>query len=154
LYAYSVDEVLFLDVAAKYGPRVANLMTAQESKFAPSSDESVFQDIIRYANIVGRYPIYVYEPDMSERLLKNFVYNFFEQHEVHQAKTLKHDTSVKNKKIIYFNKFTANWDQPVPLLISGQGMMHGGDKTILLQQAEKVVYFATEVYNVFAKTNK
>jgi hypothetical protein len=154
LYAYTVDEVLFLDVAAKYGPRVANLMTAQESKFAPSSDESVFQDIIRYANIVGRYPIYVYEPDMSERLLKNFVYNFFEQHEVHQAKTLKHDTSVKNKKIIYFNKFTANWDQPVPLLISGQGMMHGGDKTILLQQAEKVVYFATEVYNVFAKTNK
>jgi hypothetical protein len=25
--------------------------------------------------------------------------------------------------------------------------MHGGDKTMLLQRAEKVVYFAAEVYN-------
>ena len=40
------------------------------------------------------------------------------------------------------------WDQPVPLLISGQGMMHGGEKTLLLQRAEKVVYFAAEVYNI------
>jgi hypothetical protein len=39
------------------------------------------------------------------------------------------------------------WDQPIPLLVSGQGMMHGGEKTLLLQRAEKVVYFATEVYN-------
>jgi hypothetical protein len=144
---YTVDELLSLDIAVKYGPRIANLMTAQETKFAPTGDESVFRDLIRYADITGRYPIYVYEPDMSERLLKNFVEKHFDPAHTYVTKNLNKNAGVGDARIIYFAKFTAAWDQPVPLLVSGQGMMHGGEKTILLQQAEKVVYFATEVYN-------
>jgi len=153
VYGYTVDELLQVDVATKYGPRILNLMTAQETKFAPTSDESIYSDVIKYADITNRYPVYVYEPDMSERLLKNFV-GQFDTDDVHQANTLKANTSVADKKVVYFNKFTARWDQPIPLLISGQGMMHGGEKTILIQQAEKVVYFATEVYNVYTKGHK
>lgn len=148
IYGYTVDESLVSDMASKHGPRVANLMTAQETKFAPTSDETVFQDVVRYADITGRYPIYVYEPDMSNRLYKNFVEQYFDSDDVHAVQSLKKETATVHKKVIYFNKYTSQWDQPVRLLISGQGMMHGGDKTILLQQAEKVVYFATEVYNV------
>lgn len=148
VYGYTVDELLSLDMAVKYGPRVANLMIAQESKFAPSSDISVFEDVVRYAEITGRYPIYVYEPDMSDRLYKNFVEKCFTEDDVYKVKTLKPTSTIVQKKLIYFNKFTATWSQPIRLLISGQGMMHGGDKTILIQEAEKVVYFATEVYNI------
>lgn len=146
VYGYTVDESLFLDTAVKHGPRVANLMTAQETKFAPTSDETVFQDLIKYATVTGRYPIYVYEPDMSDRLYKNFVEKYFAAEDIYKTQTLKQTESV-TAKVIYFNKFKA-WAQSVPLLVSGQGMMHGGDKTMLLQQAEKIVYFATEVYNV------
>ena len=135
-------------MVVQYGPRVANLMSTQESKFAPTSDMAVFEDVIKYASITGRYPIYIYEPDMSDRLLKNFVNRCFEEDDIYKVQTLKQTEPAVNKKIIYFNKFSATWQQPIPLLISGQGMMHGGEKTILLQQAEKVVYFATEVYNV------
>jgi hypothetical protein len=154
IYGYTVDQSLVIDVATKHGPRIANLMTAQETKFAPTSDETVFQDLIKYATITNRYPIYVYEPDMSERLYKNFVTQFFNPEEIYQIQTLKPKELEANKKVLYFNKFNARWDQPVKLLISGQGMMHGGDKTILLQQAEKVVYFATEVYNVTTMKRK
>lgn len=147
VYGYTVDETLLLDTVVKHGPRVTNLMTAQESKFAPTSDESVFQDLITYANISGRYPIYVYEPDMSGRLLESFVKSHFADTDVHLTQTLRPVTPTVHLKVIYFNKFSSLWDQPVPLLISGQGMMHGGDKSVLLQRAEKVVYFATEVYN-------
>jgi hypothetical protein len=91
---------------------------------------------------------------MSERLYKNFVTQFFNPEEIYQIQTLKPKELEANKKVLYFNKFNARWDQPVKLLISGQGMMHGGDKTILLQQAEKVVYFATEVYNVTTMKRK
>jgi hypothetical protein len=35
----------------------------------------------------------------------------------------------------------------IPLLISGAGMLFGGDKQLMIQQAEKVVYCATDVYN-------
>jgi hypothetical protein len=146
VYGYTVDESLFLDTAVKHGPRVANLMTAQEIKFAPTSDETVFKDLIKYATVTGRYPIYVYEPDMSDRLYKNFVEKYFAAENIYKTQTLKQTESV-TAKVIYFNKFKA-WAQSIPLLVSGQGMMHGGDKTMLLQQAEKIVYFATEVYNV------
>ena len=154
VYGYKVDELFSLDLAAKYGPRVTNLMTAQETKFAPTSDETVFRDLIKYAEITGRYPIYVYEPDMSERLYKNFVTKFFPADEIYKSQILKPVEPTVHKKIIYFNKYSAKWQQPILLLVSGQGMMHGGEKTMLIQQAEKVVYFATEVYNNNKKVNK
>jgi hypothetical protein len=147
VYGYTVDELLSLDMAVKYGPRVANLMTAQETKFAPTSDQTVFRDLIRYADLTNRYPIYVYEPDLSGRLLKNFVEPNFSPDQVFKLKQLNTEPFTSGKKIVYLNKYYAAWDQPVRLLVSGQGMMHGGDKSLLLQRAEKVVYFAAEVYN-------
>jgi hypothetical protein len=148
IYGYTVDEQIQLDAACRYSPRICNLLLAQETKFAPNSDATVVKDIIRYADITQRYPIYVYEPDMSNRLLDNFVRANFDPEDVYQSQTLSKPKTPVDKKVIYFNKYSAKWDQPVPLLISGQGMMHGGEKTMLIQQAEKVVYFATEVYNI------
>jgi hypothetical protein len=154
VYGYTVDELLSLDTAVKHGPRIANLMTAQETKFAPTSDESVFQDLIRYADCTGRYPIYVYEPDMSGRLLDSFVRKYFDQADVYQVQALKRPQATVDRRVIYFNKFSASWDQTIPLLVSGQGMMHGGEKSMLIQEAEKVVYFATEVYNIHTLKNR
>ncbi len=147
IYGYTVDEAIKNGIASKYTPRVCNLMTAQESKFNPDPDHTVYEDLVRYAEVTGRYPIYVYEPDMSGRLYKNFVSRYFQPDDVHQARDLKKELVTVNKKVIYFNKYTAGWSQPIPLLVSGQGMMHGGEKTLMLQRAEKVVYFAIEVYN-------
>jgi len=153
VYGYTVDEPLSFDLTVKYGPRVVNLMIAQETKFALTSDESVFRDVFRYADIARRYPVYVYEPDMSERLLKNFVEKHFAAKHILKTQTLKQTEAFTNAKVVYFNKFKA-WAQRVPLLISGQGMMHGGEKSLLLQRAEKVVYFATEVYNATTMKGK
>ena len=147
IYNYTVDALILEHISNTYSPRICNLMTSQESKFKPDSDSSVYQDVIRYAEITGRFPIYVYEPDMSNRLYKNFIEQYFHPDDIHQVRDLKKEIPTVYKKVIYFNKYTAHWDQPIPLLISGQGMMHGGEKTLLLQQAKKVVYFATEVYN-------
>lgn len=154
VYGYAVDEQLQIDVTLKHNARICNLMQAQETKFAPNSDAAVFEDVIRYADIVNRYPVYVYEPDMSGRLLDGFVRKYFDETEIYQAQTLKRPQSTVDKRVVYFNKFSASWNQPVPLLISGQGMMHGGEKSLLIQEAEKVVYFATEVYNIHTLKNK
>jgi len=148
ILGYTVDDTIQQDIAKKYSSRICSLMSAQEIKFDPASEGAVYRDLVKYAEITGRYPIYVYEPDMSNRLYKNFVEQHFHPDDVHQVKHLKPDAAAAHKKVIYFNKYTAQWDQPVPLLVSGQGMMHGGEKTMLLQRAEKVVYFATEVYNI------
>jgi hypothetical protein len=105
------------------------------------------RDIVDYANVTNRYPIYVYEPNLSGHLLNGFVNQYFESDEIYRVTELKKEPITVGKKVIYFHKFSASWTQPIPLLISGQGMMHGGDKSMLLQRAEKVVYFAAEVYN-------
>ncbi len=147
IYGYTVSKAIEDQIINKYSPRIYNLMTSLEQKFNPSVPYEVAKDIVEYAQISGRYPIYVYEPNMSESLLNNFVYQYFDESEVHRVKDLKKEISTVHKKIIYFNKYMAQWEQPIQLLISGQGMMHGGEKSVLLQRAEKIVYFATEVYN-------
>lgn len=146
VYGYTVDKQLQIDMALKHNARICNLMTAQETKFAPNSDVAVFEDVIRYADIANRYPVYVYEPDMSGRLLDGFVSKYFNKEDVHKDQTLKKPAGAFDKKVVYFNKYSAGWNQPIPLLISGQGMMHGGEKSMLTQRAEKVVYFTVEVY--------
>lgn len=148
IYGYTVDDNIQQQIVDRYSPRIANLMTAYESKFRPDSDSTIYEDLVKYAEVTGRYPIYVYEPDLTGRLYKNFVEQYFDPTDVHRATHLKPEPITVHKKVIYFHKYTAAWDQLIPLLISGQGMMHGGEKTLLLQQAKKIVYFATEVYNV------
>jgi hypothetical protein len=147
VYGYSVDKSIEEDIVERHGPRIYNLMTAKESKFNPNGSTDVFEDLVRYAEITNRYPIYVYEPDLSGRLFNNFVEQYFEQDDVYRATTLKKESDIVEKKVVYFHKFHTSWAQPIPLLVSGQGMMYGGEKSMLLQQAKKIVYFVTEVYN-------
>jgi hypothetical protein len=151
IYGYTVDQSILDDTTTRHNARVCNLMLAQETKFAPNSDGTVVKDIINYANIVGRYPIYVYEPDMSNKLFENFVRANFADDDIYKVQTLEKPKATVHKKVIYFNRYSAHWSQPIPLLISGQGMMYGGEKTLLIQQSEKIIYFTAEVYkkNVF-----
>lgn len=144
---YTVDPAILSLLADKYSTGVCNLMTSRVSKFSAQVDHLAVQDVIRYAEVVGRTPVYVYEPDLSGRLFDKFVAPNFDHDQIYQTTTLKHTESAEHKKVIYFNKFHPSWQQPIPLLISGHGMMYGGERSILLQRAEKVVYFATEVYN-------
>lgn len=147
IYGYTVDSIIETKIINKYSPRIYNIMISKEIKFVPNAPNEVVNDIVQYAKITGRYPIYVYEPDMSDRLLNNFVLQHFEDSEIHRVKDLKKELVTVHKKVIYFNKYKAEWQQPISLLVSGQGMMHGGEKSLLLQRAEKIVYFATDVYN-------
>lgn len=102
IYGYAVDENIVQAIVNKYSPRICNLMTALESKFTPDSDETVYRDLIKYAEVTGRYPIYVYEPDLSGRLYKNFVERYFEPEEVHRATHLKPEPVTVHKKLSTF----------------------------------------------------
>jgi hypothetical protein len=147
ILGYSVDRVLEYTVTKDHPARVFNLMLGKEHRFSPGADSSVLEDIIYYAEITNRWPIYVYEPDMSDRLYKAFVEKYFDPDQVYKSTNVKKQPDIEGKRVVFFNKFSAHWNLDIPLLISSAGMMHGGEKTMLLQRAEKVVYFAAEVYN-------
>lgn len=148
ILGYSVDRVLEYTVTKDHPPRVFNFMLGKEHRFAPGTEDStLFTDIIYYAELTNRWPIYVYEPDMSDRLYKGFVEKYFTPDQVYKSTNTKKQPEVEGKRVIFFNKYAANWDLGIPLLLSSAGMMHGGEKTMLLQRAKKVVYFAADVYN-------
>lgn len=147
ILGYSVDRVLEYTVTKDHPPRVFNLMLGREHRFAPNSESDILEDIIYYAELTNRWPIYVYEPDMSDRLYKGFVEKYFTPDQVYKSTNNKKQPEVAGKRVVFFNKYAANWNLEIPLLLSSAGMMHGGEKTMLLQRAEKVVYFAAQVYN-------
>jgi hypothetical protein len=61
--------------------------------------------------------------------------------EVKHTESISIDSKIK---VVYITKPVLT---PIPLLISTAGMIYGGQKEIMVQQAEKIVYCASEVYN-------
>ena len=147
ILGYTVNQAIVDQLISKHAPRVVNLMINQQSKFqANYSDETVLADIVEYATATDRWPLYVYEPDMSDRLYDKFVIKYFTPDQIHKIQDTKTQPRA-DARVVFFNKYNAKWENRIPLLISSAGIMHGGEKTMLLQRAEKVVYFAADVYN-------
>lgn len=128
-------------------PRFYNLLKGNHIKYSPNPDKEVFDALFVLANITNRLPIYVYEPDLSDRLRNNFALHYFNEDEILFAPRNNDPIDITDKKVIYFTKYKSHWTQDIPLLVTSAGMMHGAEKTLLLQRAEKVVFFAAEVYN-------
>ena len=145
IFEYSVDPDIEDHVISKYSPRIYNLMVNKESRYVPPVDDHILEDIIDYAKITNRFPIYVYEPDLSDRLYNKCMMYLNEDsiQKIQHGKT----APTADAQVICFHKYNPRWDNRIPLLLSSAGIMHGGEKTLLLQRAEKVVYFAADVYN-------
>ena len=151
---YGVDPKYEKIITKDYSPRVYNLLRQNNIKFAPSLQKSILDDLFIYANITNRFPIYVYEPNLSDELRDTFVYGYFNEDEVLIVPRDNNPIDTAGKKVVYFTKYRATWPDRIPLLVTNAGMMHGAEKTLLLQRAEKVVYFAAEVYNVYTSKDR
>ena len=130
-------------------PRLYNLLKGNHIKYSPNPDKEVYDALFVLANVTNRLPIYVYEPDLSDRLRNNFALHYFNEDEILFAPRNNDPIDVTDKKVVYFTKYRSQWPQNIPLLVTSAGMMHGAEKTLLLQRAEKVVFFAAEVYNAY-----
>ena len=103
--------------------------------------ENNFDSIFDYAITINRLPVYVYEADLSGKLLQHIQDKFNDgEYFIHRK-----DASVPDSaKVVYITKPVR---EPIPLLVSSAGMIYGGEKELMIQRAEKIVYCAAEVYN-------
>ena len=131
---YTVNEDIAQALVTSRGPRFYNLLTAREIKISPNTlvTDSDFDSVLDYADAVKRWPVVVYEPDLSGRMLTRLRDRYGDDydkeryiHSVKSVRTLPH----------------------IPLVISSAGMVFGGDKQLMIQRAEKIVYCAQDVYN-------
>jgi hypothetical protein len=138
ILGYTVSKDISQAIIDKYGPRFYNLLNNREIKINPQAlfTGNDFDSILDYADTVQRWPVVVYEPDLSGRMLvklrDKYGIDYNQERYIHTIKPIHTQTVI-------------------PLLISSAGMIFGGDKQLMLQQAEKVVYCAQDVYN--KKTN-
>ena len=143
ILGYTVSKDISKTVIDEFGTRFWSLCANRQLKVDTQTSPNLVEDIVSYARATNRFPIYVFEPDLSGRLLTEF--GRFFPGEIH---TLDNTTDVDyTAKVIYTGKIPRKPVGRIPLLISSAGMLHGGDRQIWIQTAEKVVYFAKEVYN-------
>jgi len=105
-------------------------------------------DLIKWATIVDRFPILVYNPNVIIPALDPFR-KFFTDEEI---KVINLSEKVDGPlvvdsfvKIVYTNKVLGNWQGRIPLLITYANLMHGPTKRNLLNSAEKVVYYCDKL---------
>lgn len=151
ILGYTLHADLETALAREYGYRFVHLLTNRELKLDPTTmlvDDN-FASVIDYAVACDRLPVYIYEPDLSYKLLPRIRTMFSEEEIVEVKHTAVLSTVDSKTKIVYITKPV---NTPIPLLISTAGMIYGGQKEVMTQQAEKIVYCAAEVYN--RKTNE
>jgi hypothetical protein len=150
IIGYTVDIELSTAIENTYGKRFCNLLTNRNIKMKPSALDSTddFDTIIQYAEQVGRFPVVLFEPDLSTKFLEKVIGKG-----VYLNGNSKKIDLDKLSDIKFIHTYAAIQNmEKIPLVISSAGMVFGSDKQIMLQRAEKVVYCATDVYNK-KKTN-
>lgn len=146
ILGYTVNKQIEQVIVETYGTRFWSLCANRELKIDldnPVQDQIV--EIVRYAQETNRFPIYIYEPDMSDRLKTEFGKHFPATATIELSNNLK--SIPDNVRVVYSNKIPRVPVERIPLLVSSAGMLFGGDRQVWLQTAEKVVYFTKDVYN-------
>lgn len=150
ILGYTVNSTIRDTVVEQCGTRFWSLCANRELKVDPQTSHDLVKDLATYAEQTNRFPIYVYEADLTDRLLNEFTKHFPNQvFKLGNQKTIPDDPTIK---VIYTNKIPrAPLNGRIPLLVSSAGMLHGGDRQIWIQTAEKIVYFAKDVYTKNSK---
>jgi len=145
ILGYTVSQMIEEVVIEAYGTRFFSLCNNLDVKVDLDSRFSdIVAEIVRYAAETNRFPIYVYEPDLSNKLTMLFMRHFTKEQIV---KFDTRETITDQTRLVYAEKIPKFEISRIPLMVSSAGMLYGGDRQLWLQAAEKVVYFTKDVYN-------
>lgn len=149
---YSVSKEIIKLISQEFDPITSGLLINRESHVVRVDPTGTGIDLLKpmvdYCQLVDRWPLCVYEPDTSLRL-RNTLGTMFEPHEILDVGDRKATIPVDftDIKVVYFSKMKRTWHQRIPILVSTNAMLYGGEKQAMLQAAEKVVYYTATTYN-------
>ena len=146
ILGYTIAQDIEETVIEEFGTRFYSLCANRQLKVDPATSHDLVKEIAGYARATNRFPIYIYEPDLSGRLKTEFNKYFPGAMMTLDNKVMNQDIT-EDVKIVYTTKIPRTAIARIPLMVSSAGMLFGGDRQIWIQTAEKVVYFTNEVYN-------
>jgi hypothetical protein len=153
---YSVNTDILEAVRRGFDPVVAGLVEHKESHVKrvdqDQGEDELLDRLVKYADLTGRWPICLYEPDLSDRLLKCAERRFGDTEIVKVGTATRADkVDMAGVKCVYFSKLKRSWPHAIPIFVSTNAMLYGAEKQAILQLAEKVVYYTPTVYKQEAK---
>lgn len=143
---YTIHKDIETDVIRNFGTRFWSLCANRNLKVDSTINANLVPELVEYAKLTNRFPIFVYEPDLSGRLLTEFN-KFFAGNIINLDHKSKDNAIDDTTKIVYASRIPKQQFARIPIMVSSAGMMYGGDRQMWLQAAEKVVYFSKDVYN-------
>jgi hypothetical protein len=146
---YGVNDTILEYLQDKYSVLAAKFIQNRLMHWPRQDEHVAFLDaVVDYADLVQRWPIYIYEPDASNTL-RDVARARFQPEEFYDNSSKKSADQVdfSTMKCVYLNKLRRTWNQRIPLLISAHAMLHGSEKQNMLQHAEKVVYYTADTYS-------
>jgi hypothetical protein len=130
-----------------------NMLLKKREVHIPLDDGLGIADIINYANLTDRWPIYVLENvDVNVGKIIHFLRSYFSKEELLEVGAKQRKLDINGKRCIYLNNWQTSWSDRIPLLITMTSLMIGPKKQHLKQQSDKVVY-CTDVVIKYASNN-
>ena len=146
ILGYTIARDIEETIINEFGTRFYSLCANRQLKVDPATSHDLVKAIASYARATNRFPIYVYEPDLSDRLKTEFNRYFPGAMMTLDKKVM--DTGItEDIRVVYTTKIPRTAIAHIPIMVSSAGMLFGGDRQVWIQTAEKVVYFTNEVYN-------
>ena len=149
ILGYTVSDELKLYAELKYNASVQNLLLNRDAHL-PLSKPNALEDIIAYADVTNRWPIFVFENTLggpSERVEQELLRVFKPQEILAVRPGQRKMPDVAGYRCVYLHHWNSNWDIQIPLLVSMTALMVGVKKIQIVQRSEKVVFGTEVVYN-------
>jgi hypothetical protein len=146
LLCYQVDPAVYELLDTDIPDAMKKLMTEKQVIDTQTDPVATMMAVKQYAMTVDRFPIFVYEPDLSNTLLAA-AHECFGKEEIHtigikRANNVSIDPRVRVVHCLKPVTYTK-----IPLLVSAAGLIAGGERQMMLQKSDKVVYLSPAVYN-------
>lgn len=133
-YQVNADLVTELDNAV--GPDLVVFMLRREYEMAGQKDQ--FGRLLRYAQLVNRLPMVIYDPGISADLAASVLE--LGEHQVTMLTNRKLSSLAEVTTPVLYTHKPINSNETIPLLISVAGMLAGVEKQMMQQNSEKIVY--------------
>jgi hypothetical protein len=146
---YTVSPELDQCAVLKYSAGVHDLLL-NKNVHLPLSNPNSMKDIVDYADITNRWPIFVFESalDGPTEGVKQELARTFKPEEILFVQPGQRKMPVVDGHLcVYLQHWNSNWDLRIPLLISMTALMVGVKKIQIAQRSEKVVFGTEVVYN-------
>lgn len=139
ILSYSIDLNIRTVIQDQYPGLVADILLAQNINCTYTDEINSVPQIVEYARLVNRWPIYVYESG-SKNLFNQISRLFRPEEIICQGHHLVSEDQLQSARVVYFSHWkTARHN--MPLLVTMHTLLIGHRRQQVAALAEKIVYY-------------